>query len=244
MDTVATRALPARTNPAQAPWFAAVQITALALLALALWWAGVPLEPHRGLLALLLVAFGLISLAWLAAVLLDAYAGSAAAPFVAWVAMLRRGPVMSLLGGLTLATACYLSASRTFAVADTGQFGQFAKGLPIIAPVVMLATLIIAHASILPALRAKQAPFGLAALLGAVLLVLLATAFYALVTLAQPFNGWYVIEFRQYAGLLAGALLYGSALWLGGAGIRPEARWLILPEGMVLVLSWFLMYWR
>lgn len=227
---------------AQAVWLTAVQIAVLALLVLALLWAGaasdyfnesVPLpslRAGRGLpspmmyLLLLLAAGHLV---------------------IAAVPALRRGPLAGMWGGVTLATACWLAARVTFLVFDK-EFGLYEDSkLPIIAVVVTpLAVVLAVWGTIVRARLADAARLGAAALAGGLLLACFGVGIYLLIAFNPTFRELYDIDVNGLNVLLASIALFSTALWLGSAGLRPAGGWLVQPLGMALILGIFFVCWR
>ncbi|MHB9131593.1 MAG: hypothetical protein ACYDBB_10965 [Armatimonadota bacterium] len=218
---------------AQGSWLIAMQIAALGLTALALSWArvwnadaqhwNVPGSVAQKLLLLLILA------------------ALAVAIVPAW----RRSAAAGILGGAALALACSLSARKSW------ELELFpGASTPLILPVIVIAAVILAVWGI--ATRSKladSARISVGALAGGVLVILFALGMYALVNYAPSLvapdgSRLYAVEKYQLADLIAAALLYPLAIWLGAAGARAGYRWTFLPLGLVIILAGFLVLWK
>ena len=67
--------------------------------------------------------------------------------------------------------------------------------------------------------------------------------FYLLINFVPMFHALYAIDPYQLASLLAAAVVYGPAIWLGGVGIRATGRRHFLPFGLVAIIAVFLVHW-
>ena len=215
-------------------WFVTVQVAVLALLALSLAWSPAPIFHYRILL-------GLLAMASLA---------------VALVPALRRHQIAALLGGLTLATACWLSGEHTwnlpvFANADPP------AAVPFIAPVVLgvalVLGLILLIFQILALLRViprearfhGAATFTKASLAVAAILTVFSLVCWGVINFTPSLRALeYQVSLAQISEMLASVLTFSLALWLGGAAINKESRWSFLPLGTVFVLAVFFVIWH
>jgi len=206
---------------AQTIWLSAVQGIALALIALALIWVKKTPAPSYQLLLLLLTLAALVTTlrpAW------------------------RRGVAAGILGSITLAFACSLSASRTIPVIP-GLDPLISDYIPNMALTITLVALLlgvwglIVRGGLRDQSRLGVAALGGAAIIGVFSLIYLMIFIYG-VRIPNPVENW------QFAELAAVTLLYSLALWIGGLGIRPTARVSFMPAGTVVVLAVFLMHWQ
>ncbi len=208
-------------------WAISAQWLTLALLALALWWAtpeSTTAQPPKIMLQVLLEIFGLVALA---------------------LALTRKPSVVAtqLLGGLTLATAVWLSSARTFTSDDTGAWGLILLNTPLIAPVAILIGLVVFYlAAQVGAGVGRNYRLGAAALFGGLLIATLGMLYFWVINAVPPFSSWYLVEPVQFVSLLTAALLYPLMLWLGGAGVSEE-RPSILPAGIFVLLTWYAAHW-
>lgn len=207
---------------AQAVWLMLTQAVVLGLTALALHYADAPPTPQRHLLALLALALLVVTL----------------------VPRWRRGQIAGILGGVTCALACWLSAAHTFTLDDPGDLGLIAGYVPVMAPIAAGAALALTvwGAFARGGLR-DDARFGVAALAGSTLVAVSGIALYLLINTVPMFSALYAIDAYQLAALLAAAVLYGSTIWLGSIGIRATARGHFLPLGLVVIIAAFLVHW-
>lgn len=225
---------------AQAVWLLAVQVAALALLVLALFWAGAESDSANRYIPPLSLHAGQQLLQPLKLLLLLLAAGHL---IVAVIPALRRGPVSGIWGGITLATACWLTARVTFLVVDKDGFCNPTE--PIVAAIVPPAAVALAIWGMIARARLIDASrLGAAALAGGLLLAFFSVGFYLLITYSPAFRNLYSIEIHQLDIMLASIALYSSALWLGSAGLRPEGGWRVQPLGMALIAGIFFACWR
>jgi len=244
MMTTAT--IPRETNSAvtraQAVWLTAVQIAALALLALALAWAGAKSDYMENLIPAPSLQAGKLLPPVLQQLLLLLAAGHLV---IALVPALRRGPLAGIWGGVTLATACWFAARVTFLIFDK-EFELYEDSMePIIAAVVPpLALALAVWGMIARARMIDTSRLGTAALAGGLLLAFFSVGLYLLITFNPAFRNLYQIEANQLDVLLASIALYAAALWLGSAGLRPTGGWRIQPLGMALIIGIFFVLWR
>jgi len=211
----------------RALWALSAQWLTLVLIALALWWAtpeSNTSQPPKIMLQALLEVFGLVAL----------------------VLVLLRKPsavATQLLGGVTLATAVWLSSIRTFISDDSGAWGLILLDTPLIAPVAILIGLVIFYfAAQVGAGVGRSYRLGAAALWGGLLIATLGMLYFWVINAVPPFSNWYMVEPVQFVSLLTAALLYPLMLWLGGAGVSEE-RPSILPWGIFVILSWYAAHW-
>jgi len=227
---------------AQAVWLAAVQIAVLALLALALAWAGAESNYFDNIVPAPSLHAGKALVSPLKMLLLLLAGGHL---IIAIVPALRRGPLAGIWGGVTLATACWFAAKVTFLVLDKEMGLYNDSEEPIIAAIVPAAALLLAVWGLIA--RAKlhdTSRLGTAALAGAVLLALFSTGFYLLINYSPAFRDLYSLEPRQLDVLLSSIALYAGALWLGSTGLRPAGGWRFQPLGMALIIGFFFVCWR
>lgn len=227
---------------AQAVWLAAVQVAALALLALALAWAGAESDYFNVVVPAPSLRAGTALAAPLKALLLLLAAGHL---LIAAVPALRRGPLAGIWGGVTLATACWFAARVTFLVFDKEMELYDDSGEPIIAAIVPAAALALAiWGMIVRAKLTDASRLGAAALGAALLLAFFGAGFYLLVNYSPAFRDLYTIDVKQLDILLSSVALYAAALWLGSTGLRPAGALRFQPLGMALIIGVFFVCWR
>jgi len=208
---------------AQSVWLIAAQCIAVALTALALWWTPAPKKATAELLTLL--------------------AGSQL--LIASVAVWRRSEMASVLGGMSLAIACWLSVEKTWTLPAQWPLAQIQADIPLALPLVLGIALVLAIWGALTRSGLKdRSRFGVCAVIGGAALALLAVLFFVVINYLPMFKTLYLIEPYQLAALLVSVLLYVPAIWLGTVGVRASGGWPIQPIGMALVLSAFTVYWN
>lgn len=212
----------AKTRTAQQGWMVAAQLVALALIVVALCWAPnqdhpAPQRPYQAVLAVLALA----SL------------GLACAP------RLRRGELAGVVGGVALGTACWLSAGHLWllpAFADAR--------VPLMTPVVLGAACVLALGGLIARTGRGGTRLGNGALVAALILAAFGLLFFGLINYSPYFKSLYQIDLYELQEILAIAVLYPLALWLGGVGIRPAARWSFQPACLGVILLGFLLHWH
>ena len=208
---------------AQSIWLLAAQCATIGLTTLALCWTPTPAKATAELLTLL--------------------AGSQL--LIASVAAWRRSAMASVLGGLSLALVCWLSADKSWTLPDQSALGQILPDIPRALPFVLGIAVILIIWGALTRIRLHDiSRFGTSAAIGGLGLAVLAALFFFSINHLPIFSALYVIEPYQLAGLLAAMLLYAPAIWLGTVGVRDKGGWPLQPIGMALVLSAFTVYWN
>lgn len=194
---------------AQAVWLAVVQVAALALTALALYWMPSPEPMYRALLTLFALSF------------------LAIATVPAW----RRSPVAGMLAGTALAFICWLAAEKTWQIDGPEELSFLATYVPMLAPIVAATAVVLAvWGACTRAGLTDRARLGVAALVAGMLLAAVgAFLFFAL--FRRLLEDW------QLTAFFSAVVLYPAALWVGSVGLRPEGRGHFLPAGMVLLLG-------
>ena len=227
---------------AQAVWLAAVQVAALALLVLALAWAGAESDYFDVVVPAPSLHAGAALVAPLKALLLLLAAGHLV---IAAVPALRRGPLAGIWGGVTLATACWFAARVTFLVFDKEMELYDDSGEPIIAAIVPAAALALAIWGTIARAKLHDASrLGAAALAGALLLAFFGAGFYLLINYSPAFRDLYSYDMKQLDVLLSSIALYAAALWLGSTGLRPAGGLRFQPLGMALIIGIFFVCWK
>lgn len=208
-------------------WVVAVQVAALAVAATA-WVFAKSLATAEGAVSPPLPVQGLVGLMALAMLL------------VALVPGWRRGKAGALLCGIGLATVCWLTIDRTW---DIPYFAI--AYIPLMTPVVAGAAVALAvWGAIARAGLAGQARLGNAALVALVLVIVWTLLFFFGINHSAHFSKLYAVELFQVQEIIAAALLYPLALWLGGVGVRAQSRLTLLPAGMTIILAAFLVMWH
>ena len=210
-----------RQERAQQLWFLIAQGMALALMVLALCWVSKRPTPAFSYLLLLL-----------------ALASGVAALRPAW----RRGVIAGLLGSITLAVACSLSAGHTLPDIP-GIDPLISSYVPNMSVTIVFAAILLAGCGLIArGGLADQARLGVAALAGALMIGVFALIYWLIFFFGVRTPN--VVENWQFAELAAVTVLYALALWIGGLGIRPTARVTFLPAATAVILAVFLAYWR
>lgn len=210
-----------RQERAQQIWYIGAQAMALALMALALLWVHKRPAPINQFLLILLALCSLI---------------------VAWRPTWRRGVVAGLLGSITLAIACSLSANQTLPDLP-GVDSLISSAIPNMAVTVFFVAVLLAGWGL--AARGglgDQSRLGVAAIVGALMVAGFTCAYFLIFQYGVRMLD--VVETWQYAELTAVTVLYALALWIGGLGIRPTARVTFLPAATAVLLVVFLAYWK
>ncbi|MHB0939945.1 MAG: hypothetical protein ACYC6A_26410 [Armatimonadota bacterium] len=227
---------------AQAVWLTAVQIAALALLALALAWAGAESNYFDNIVPAPSLEAGKALVFPSKLLLLVLAAGHL---LIAVVPALRRGPLAGIWGGVTLATVCWFAARVTFLVFDKEMELYDDSGQPIIAALVPAAALVLAVWGLIVRAKLPDASrLGTAALAGAIVLALFGAGFYLLINYSPAFRDLYSYDMKQFDVLLSSIALYPAALWLGSTGLRPAGGWRFQPLGMALIIGIFFVCWK
>ncbi|HEX2948716.1 MAG TPA: hypothetical protein VHV83_03970 [Armatimonadota bacterium] len=223
MDTQQTveTVSPQRTNRVHQAWFLVSQLTVLGIMILALAWSTAPPTPYQAMLGLC----------------------AAVSLVLALVANWRRSEATAVTGGIALAMTCALSFDHTW----TASF-LASTYIPLVTPIIVGVTLfLLVSGGIIRVGAFGQSSFGKGALISAFLIMLLAVLYYRLINYAPAFR-LDVLNYAMYPDqlqeILAVALLYPLAIWLGGTGIRQANRFEILPAGTVLVFVTFLVLWH
>ena len=212
---------------ARAAWLIVAQCAALGLLACALMLAGRSSDALPQTRQALLLLLALLHL------------GIAGVP--AW----RRSSFAGVLGGVTLATACWLSAKVTLEIEAPGDWGFLVTFIPLAAPIALaVAVVLVVWGLAVRGGLADSSRLGLAAMLGGLLLASISIGLYRLVNFSPAFKSLYMIESYQLTALLSSLTLYSLALWLGSVGLRPVGGRRLQPLGMALVLIGFVAYWH
>ncbi len=220
-STIVPESAPSR---AQGIWLVTVQVVGILGTATALLSAGKPEKPVQMLLALLCAAFVAL----------------AAVP--AW----RQSALAGVLGGLTLATACWLGANGhtyeiTFANGDVWDIPFAAFGLA-------GGSFLLALWGV-PVMRRGPRPvvgFGGAAVIGALIVSALALLLFLGLNYVPVIAALYpnAVGLSQLLGVVTPVCMYGLALWLGGAGVRPGARVALQPPLLAAAIAVALIFWH
>lgn len=216
----------------QQAWCIIVQLVTLGLATLALVWFQVPERAtpdapsvdwsYYQAARVLLLGFIIISLV------------------VACVPRWRRGEIGAILGGLGLAIACWLAVDKTW---DIAYFSD--AYIPQITPFVVGGAVLFAVLGLLVRVGiGGQSRWGKAALAGMLLVGATCLLFYFFFHHSAFFLDNYAFELYQVKEILAAALLYPTALWLGSTGIRQAGRLTLLPLTMPVLFAVFLVLWR
>lgn len=196
-------------------WLVVVQCIALALSVLACVWA----EPPERYTLVLLGGLGVGLL------------------LVALIPLWRRHALSGVLCGVGLAFLCSLATKNAIAV------NEFGDTIPMLLPILIAISIPVVLWGIFARVGLRdQAGFGIAALIGGALILLVELLFYYLTTYTG-FKMLYSIEVEQLLGVVTAALLYPLAMWLAGVGVRPDTRLAFLPLGIGLLLLGATAYW-
>lgn len=211
-------------------WVMVAQCVTILLTVLALYWA-TTLTSERPVISLQhQVLLGVLA---------------AVALVVALVPKWRRGEAAAILGGVTLATACWLASEKTW---DIPFFEESGAYIPLLVPVVAGAAVVMAVWGLIARAGFREhARLGLGAVVSGAVVALFAGGYYLLINRVPAFKLEelnYAINPNQLQEELAILMLYPLALWLGGIGIRRYARIIILPAGLALVLVGCLIWWH
>ena len=219
---------PAPPSRAQEIWLVVMQCVPIALLVLALCWSlssDTPAHPPAAIYQKLLIAL-------------------AAAMFVvSLVPKWRHGEIAGILGGVILATACWLAAGHTLTTKALSS-----SNIPSLTPIILIIALLGLLSGLL--LRAGifgESRIGKGALAGGLLLCGWAAFFYGLLNNIPAFKLpelGYGFSPDQMQEILAVIILFALALWLGGVGIRRQGRSLFQPIAMVVVIAIFIIKWH
>lgn len=211
-------------------WLAFVQSLVLALTALGFYWARSVDYPqvditHRALLA----ALGVLLLVLLI------------------VPRWRRSELTMVISSLLLAISCWMSHAARLLNTENwhGEWSQdFAMLLPYILGVGLLTALtgLLMRTGIF-----GESRLGRGALLAGAFFMLSSLFFFLLITrfpsMKSPVLN-YDFPPVHLQELFAGALLYCTALWLGGVAIRREGKQIFLPFGQLALVIYFLIIWQ
>lgn len=211
-------------------WLVFVQSFVLALTALGLYWARSEEYPevditHRALL----IVLGVLLL------------------IVLIVPRWRRSELTMVVSSLLLAIACWMShAARLI---DTEKWrGEWSQDFALILPYVLGVGLLTLITGLL--LRTGilgESRLGRGALLAGGFFMLSSLAFYLLITRMPSMKSAllnYDFPPVHLQELFAAALLYCTALWLGGVAIRGNGKYLFLPFGQLALVIYFLIFWQ